>query len=236
MDFGGVEIADCITKTCFATNTGSRIRSYNRAYNYKSLIADDDVKEIISYFGETPFTWAVDESDHKTTKLLDANVVNCVGTFPAMALNLTTVEPTNYKSTIVIQEVIHESDLETWLSIVAQSFSYQKTELTKAIKNLVQRASGTIKFYVGFYENKPVAASMIVQHHDSISLHTICTLSEYRGNGLGYAITHKALIDAKLQGFTRALLLAREMGKSLYEKMGFKEYARYKMYCNYTVK
>lgn len=74
------------------------------------------------------------------------------------------------------------------------------------------------------------------EHEATISLHWISTLPEFRKQGFGSIITSKALLDAKVNGFTEAVLLSSALGKSVYEKLGFQEYASYKIFqSNYLV-
>ncbi len=63
-----------------------------------------------------------------------------------------------------------------------------------------------------------------------MGLHLVATLPAYRGKGLGYAVSQKPLIDAQQRGASHAILLASEMGKPVYQKIGFKEYALCNVY------
>ena len=67
-------------------------------------------------------------------------------------------------------------------------------------------------------------------HEDAVTLHMIGTLPENRSRGLGYAVTHKGLFDVSCNGITKAFLMFSLMGQSLYQKMGFEEYAAYFIY------
>lgn len=58
-------------------------------------------------------------------------------------------------------------------------------------------------------------------------------LDYYRNKGLGYAISHKPLLDARNRGFKQTILLASSKGRPLYNRIGFKEYASYHFYGNY---
>jgi len=56
------------------------------------------------------------------------------------------------------------------------------------------------------------------------------TIPAYRKRGLGFAVSRHALVEAKKNGYKTALLFASVMGKPLYEKIGFREYALYKFF------
>lgn len=70
-------------------------------------------------------------------------------------------------------------------------------------------------------------------HGDFVTLHMIGTAPDYRGKRLGYAVTHRALMDAKRGCCKGGLLLASEMRYPLYIQLGFKEYVHYAAYGNY---
>lgn len=84
--------------------------------------------------------------------------------------------------------------------------------------------------YIGYFQGIPAAVGMALNRGDIATLHWIGTLPEYRKKGLGTAITIKALHDLQDAGCSHALLLASALGKPLYERMGFKQYALYHMY------
>lgn len=76
----------------------------------------------------------------------------------------------------------------------------------------------------------PVATTMSVYNQDVVAVHWLGTLPEYRRRGIGYAITHKSLLDAYKQRCREAVLFGSVLGKSVYERIGFRVYAIYNTY------
>lgn len=232
MDFGGTPNIDYLTEHCFAMNTNSMMRSCNRACNLPG-VTNGEVENINQYFCSLPYSWLVDATDTATINMLDGSGLKHMFTFPAMSIDVYDVQPTEYKSGITVQEINQESDILTWISIVTRCYDRVEAELTKAIRYFIaQSLPESVRFYLGYYEGKAVAASMMILHEKIITLHFVGTLSEYRGKGLGSAITLRSLIDAQKMGYKQMILLSSAKGKALYEKMGFKEYAVYNVYCN----
>ena len=86
-----------------------------------------------------------------------------------------------------------------------------------------------MRFYVGYYKNEPCAASMLILRKDITDIHWVGTLPAYRKKGIGHAISHWPLHDIKNK-VTNAILFASEMGKPLYESMGFITVAESQVY------
>ena len=89
-------------------------------------------------------------------------------------------------------------------------------------------AKGSV-FYVGYFEGKPIATSVRFTSDSIAGIYAVSTLKEFRRRGFGEAMVWKAAIDGKLEGCTKSYLQASEMGRPIYEKMG------YHVICEYDV-
>ena len=222
-----------ITKNCYIFNSESRIRPCNRVL-HNSLPTNLEICEVKSFFGDIPFTWVVNSTDIETQKILEKNNLEYKASFPGMLINLANIYVTNYDKNIKVEIIdLSDSQLTEWLNIISQTFNVQKSELLKVINLFKKKViNNSLKLYLGFYNEKSVAAGMVLQHKDVISLHWICTVAEFRNKGLGSALTEKMLLDAKNIGCKQAILLSSTLGKRIYERLGFKEYGLYKIYGN----
>ncbi len=228
MDFWGITSIDHTIHNCCAIKQNSNIRSFNRVCNVGSVLSSD-VININSFFGEMPYAWVVDDADRQTIEMLEQQGLHYKTSCSAMMLDLIDIQPCT-KATI--QEIMTESELLSWIAVVAESFHYSVEEFSKATHALKKRAGDAVKFYLGRWDEKAVAASMVIQHAEIISIHKVGTLPAYRGKGIGSGMMQKILYDAQEQGYKKAILLAAQSSKSLYEKMGFCEFAVYKIYGN----
>lgn len=223
---------DLITQNCLVFKSGSTIRSSNRVC-HTAIPTDNEVAEIKSFFGDTQFTWVIDSRDHESIVVLQRNNLNHKASFPAMSLNLDVLEVKSSADDIMIEEIdLHNSDIDAWITIVAESFNNPKDELLKVVNTLEQRIPHALKLYLGFYQGKAAGAGMIILHHDMVSMHWIGTSPEFRHKGLGSALTMHVLHDVKKLGSKQAILLSSALGRSIYECIGFKEYALYHVYGN----
>lgn len=72
-------------------------------------------------------------------------------------------------------------------------------------------------------DGRPLAGGSAWFTGDTAGLYNISTLEEARGRGLGYAVTAALMNLARDRGCTHAVLHASEMGRPVYERLGFVE-------------
>lgn len=216
---------------CFAMKSGSNLPFCNRAGG-TSEVTSQEIKDLCdNYFTSTPFRWFVDARDTaQIEKLLD-NQFTYVISYPGMILKLEDLISYDYATSISIKEINDAIEIKQWIDIVAKSYNLNGNEFERFVTYLHQNVPGAdLRFYTGYYDGEPVATSMTIQQEDVVGVHWVGTLPEYRSRGLGYAITHKSLVDAKNTGADQTILMASELGRPVYIKMGFKEFAQYQVY------
>lgn len=220
------------TQNCFVFTSENMIRSCNRVC-HNSTPTDSEVQECKTFFKDIPFSWVMDSKDIESIKIIERNGVQYKDTFPAMLLDLDRICPVNYNEIRVENICLDSKAIECWLTIVSQAFKLPMNELLNFINLFKTKVTPNVLWlYLGYYKEKAVAASMMIRHQDIVSIHWVGTMPEFRKKGLGFAITHKGLLDAKARGIKQAILLSSNLGKPVYERLGFKEYALYKVYGN----
>lgn len=220
-----------VSQNCSAFNSGSAIVTCNRVMNC-ALPNGIDVSVVKEFFEDLPFIWITAVDDKETQAVLEENGINNGEVSAAMAVDLDCVDPFEYSDGIDVKRIdINGPDLEIWITVISQIFALQKCELLKAV-HLIQEhtCSGVIQLYLGIYNGHPAAVGYMLQYGQIASLHWMGTLPEYRKKGLATAITGTILMDAKNMGASKAILLASSVGRSVYERLGFKEYGAYKVY------
>jgi ribosomal protein S18 acetylase RimI-like enzyme len=76
-------------------------------------------------------------------------------------------------------------------------------------------------FYIGVLDGEPVATAELAIGGGVVGLYNISTLPLYRARGIGAAMTHRPLVDARAAGWPAAILQAAEAGLGLYRRLGF---------------
>jgi GNAT superfamily N-acetyltransferase len=87
--------------------------------------------------------------------------------------------------------------------------------------------SATIRGYLGYVGKVPVATSWEVTYRGVSGLFFVATLPQYRGRGIGAAMTWRAAVDGGKDGCRISSLQASEMGFPVYSKMGFRRITTY---------
>lgn len=218
------------TEHTFATKSGAGLQTCNRVGN-TGFIDILDIQKIKNFFQKTPFAWFVESTDLRTTAMLEEHGFKLKIDHPAMHIALADIKASDYAG-VTIKKVTTDGELSAWIDVVLKSFEVKlPEEYKKYITYLTDHAvKDTLYFYLAYHQDIPVAASMIIKNNTIAALHWIGTLPEYRNQGFGYAITHATLVEAQRNGCTDGVLFASTLGRPVYERIGFKEYALYKIY------
>ncbi len=84
--------------------------------------------------------------------------------------------------------------------------------------------------YIGIMDGRAVATSLRFSMNDVAGIYFVGTIKEYRKLGIGEAMTRKAVTDGIEEGCTRSILQATEMGRPIYERMGFRTVIEYQLW------
>lgn len=76
--------------------------------------------------------------------------------------------------------------------------------------------------YVGYTDGQPVSSGFSVRTADTIGIYTIATIESARRRGYGAAMTARVAADGAAAGCRVAVLQPSEMGKPVYERLGFR--------------
>lgn len=144
----------------------------------------------------------------------------------SMAIDLKTFDSSfNIPKCLEIKEVNNLEELKIWTDILVKSFefplfsdSYKKYFITAGLNNL------NFNYYLGFFNGKPVATSILFKGKGATGLFYIGTINEARRKGIAKAMVNYLLRLSKNEGYNICVLQASEIGYHLYKKIGFKEY------------
>ncbi len=87
-------------------------------------------------------------------------------------------------------------------------------------------AHPSVYYYLARLNGKPVATSLLFLAGGVSGLYCVATVPSARGRGIGRAISHFPLLDARNMGYRTAILQATEKGERIYRRLGFKEVCR----------
>jgi len=190
------------------------------------------IDAVKKYYGAVSFQWMIDVDNLQAQHVLGSNgFTRTYGTWPAMYLDLRSIEERPYASGVTVKKVASAQELQTWIAIVAQNFTGSEKEMATFNEYITAHGDQTkIHRYLGYLNGIPASSSLAIEHGDTVSIHWVSTPESYRGKGLGYAVTHQILADCKQKGLKDAVLISSALGKPIYDKMGFKDYVYYYIY------
>lgn len=84
--------------------------------------------------------------------------------------------------------------------------------------------------YVGRIDGRPVATSRLSIGGGVAGVYTVLTLPEFRGRGIGRAMTLAALRAGRELGYRIGVLQSTEEGYPVYRRLGFREIFTYQVY------
>ena len=210
-------------KHYLASNNGSMLPFTNRVF-IPNIINENDITDLKDFFGEIPFTLWVNKTNNLTNETLEKLGLKLQACFPLMEADLNSLPPLLTDSPIKIQLLQSKEDIiSIWVPIATQA--YPKISISEFQKYILYLLSTpeykNMRFYLGLHDGKPCATSLLILKKDVAAVHWVGTIPEYRKNGLGYAISCFPLHEVKHQ-VSKAILYSSQMGKPLYEKIGFR--------------
>jgi GNAT superfamily N-acetyltransferase len=100
--------------------------------------------------------------------------------------------------------------------------------LGTACPSLLERAECVV--YVGYADGDPVVSGLGWRTGRTIGVYSIATIESARRRGYGAAMTARVVADGVIAGCDVSALQASEMGRPIYERLGFRTVVRYAAY------
>lgn len=146
------------------------------------------------------------------------------GNNPAMLADLSNMPPPPAVEGLEIVGAEGRSARYDWAWLTCDAF-----ELTEDVREAMSACEAVIPEsllgdhprYTGILDGKPVAVSSLVAAVDLAGIYAVATLPEARKRGIGTVMTLHAMAEGRRRGMETAVLQASDLGKPVYEKIGF---------------
>jgi ribosomal protein S18 acetylase RimI-like enzyme len=128
-----------------------------------------------------------------------------------------------------VRTVADEDTLDQQVQIVAHAFHMSP----EVVRNLIpMRLIGHPRWrsYVGYSDDQPAATSALLVADKVAGVYWVATMEGFRGRGFAEAMTWHVIREGAAAGCTVATLQASDMGRPIYERMGFRYVAPYKTF------
>jgi len=132
-----------------------------------------------------------------------------------------------------IRQVEDQDELLTFSRTGAASFGIHAANLDALAKGLAKGVGdGSFRggCYLGYYDGKPVATSLRYTSGRVAGIYFVATAKEYRRRGIGEAMTWRAAVDGRKEKCSISVLQASEMGRPVYEGMGYRTVTNYQIW------
>jgi ribosomal protein S18 acetylase RimI-like enzyme len=184
-----------------------------------------------------PFLWIV----HPSAKPLDlsarlrARGMEEAETCPGMAINLDDLPPQQaLPDGVEISEVSDETDAARLLELVGWRWAVPRQALpalagvTQAFE--VGMPGSKVRCWLAWQDGVPVAKALLHLAAGVAGLYGVVTRPEARGLGLARSLTIHAFSVARRQGYATGVLHSTPTARGLYEKIGCRAYADFKVF------
>lgn len=143
---------------------------------------------------------------------------------PGMAMDLNTLdESASRVAGLEFKIADDDKSAWTWVEVFTQGYGLplgQEPSIFETWGNMGRDIP--LRNYIGYMDGKPVATSCLFLGGGAAGIYSVSTLPEFRGKGIGAAMTVKPLFDAREMGYRIGTLQSSEMGFNIYKRLGFR--------------
>lgn len=199
------------------------------------------IEETINFFKQrsVPFMWWIGPASRPK------DLGEIISTFgltkleynpPGVAVDLRKLDEATFReainySNVTVKQVQNADELRKWSSIVGKCFDFSDV-VTNGFNEMMRvvLAEENVVNYLAILNGEPVASSIVIYSAGVAGIYCVGTLSQYRGQRIGTAITMAPLLDARKRGFEISILASTEQGFNVYRRIGFKKTCEWRQY------
>ncbi len=194
--------------------------------------ADGAVRRISAYFSERrlPFIIRIRAGvDAAAEEACERAGIPFSDIVPGMALEHLSAEAPAACEGLQMRRALDAQTLRDHAEVVAAAFD-MPLDFALRFASPALLAIPDVELYVGYVDGAPVATSAVIATHRVAGVYNVACLPSHRKRGLGEAMTWHAVVAGAAMGCTMASLHASEMGRPIYERMGFRVVAPYRTF------
>ncbi len=234
----GMEVLDRPDMLIINSRLPSDTFNYVCRLNFTESELDLSINFALNYFQQQqlPASWWIGANSNSTnlTEHLAKHGLKQVEEAAGMAMDLNQL-PANSSlpAGLEIKPVTNINEIEYYANIIATCWNPPDPNAIKFYQQaaaIALRPESPFRFYVGYLENQPVATGELCLSGGVAGIYGLVTLEKYRKMGIGSAMTFTVLSHAKNLGYQTAILQASEDGKSIYSRLGFRQFTNFLIY------
>ena len=209
-----------------SASVGAPMELFNQAFVFNEPIADD-LEAATAWLRDRGVPFWVTAPGHLGDQLADLapqlGLAIHGGSTPGMVLtSLTDLD----REMLELAPVTHSGQLETIAIATAAGFG-APVDFTRHMAPESMIDDSSMQWFVGHVDGEPAACGQLFLTGDVAGVYTIAVCTPFRRRGIGEAVTRAVLLAGRARGATLGVLQSSEMGRSVYERMGFETYTQY---------
>jgi GNAT superfamily N-acetyltransferase len=187
-----------------------------------------DVDTVLDAFADgRPLLWAAPADEELIAELESRGFE--VERMPGMAVALRDLPPLELPPGVELRVVDADHELLTVATRIAMTANgFPETAVAPFVHAVERFADGdSMRTFLALVDGEPAATSLLSTLGGSAGLYNVGTLEEFRGRGLGRAVSLAALQAGRDAGHDTGVLIASAMGEPVYRKIGFADAGRF---------
>jgi GNAT superfamily N-acetyltransferase len=141
---------------------------------------------------------------------------------PGMHVPLSTLPDPRLPDGVEIREGAPD-DLDDALGVILEGFGIPSDFEPEMRAGFAGMPAAQLVVLTAYDGGRPVGSGTAWIDGETAGLYNIATLESARGRGVGYAVTAALMSRSRDRGCTQAILHASELGRPVYERLGFEE-------------
>jgi hypothetical protein len=199
--------------------------------------ADDRIERILGYFRDLkldmswwvgPTTTPPDLGDRLVAHGMTADDTN-----PGMAVSLDDWDPPPVPEGIEIEPAVDAASFHEASDLMFEAFQMPRHIQPMYEERFAEFCIGPRaiqRTYLARIGGTPVATSLGMVANGIVGVYNVATPSAWRRRGAGTAVTAAAMTGGRSKGARWAILESSQMGRSVYERLGFREVTKIAIY------
>jgi ribosomal protein S18 acetylase RimI-like enzyme len=129
---------------------------------------------------------------------------------------------------VEVERVTTVPALTAFCTLLQAVFDFPLPDIIKlySAAHLKEELKNTLRHYLAFIDEKPVGAGTIICINGAASIWNMCTLDEYRRQGVATTLLQHMLSQAVESEYPLTMLYSTPLAYNLFNKMGFELYAQ----------
>ncbi|HEX5013491.1 MAG TPA: GNAT family N-acetyltransferase [Candidatus Limnocylindrales bacterium] len=219
-------------------STGLPLQAFNGAIGatFSEANADARIETVLDYFRELKLDmswWVGPSSPAWLGDRLVAHGLKPDGVAPGMAMSLEGWSAPPAPDGLDIEQTLDAASFHDAIEVMFEGFempSDAQPLFEERFRDYSVGSRAVQRTYVARVDGRPVATSLGYTLDGIVTIYNVATVPEARRRGFGAAVTAAAMADAQTAGATWAILETSDIGRSVYERLGFRHVADIAIY------